>query len=87
LPPIIDADAKAQALREWASDMGVPLSQTIAVGDGANDLQMMSIAGLSVGFAAKVPVRESADLLLDERDLSLLLPLIGLETNGRSIFQ
>ena len=76
--PIIDARAKADTLREWAAEMDIPLSQTVAVGDGANDLEMMAITGLSVGFDAKAPVRDEADVLLDVRDLSQLLPLLGL---------
>ena len=78
IPPIIDAAAKANALREWAQDAGLPLSQTIAVGDGANDLPMMAACGLAIGFDAKAPVRDLAHALLDERDLSMLLPLMGL---------
>ena len=78
VPPIIDAAAKASALREWATDAGLPLSQTLAVGDGANDLPMMAVCGLAVGFDAKAPVRDLAHALLDERDLSMLLPLMGL---------
>jgi phosphoserine phosphatase len=76
--PVIDAQAKADTLREWAADFGVPLRQTIAVGDGANDLPMMAITGLSVGFDAKAPVRDEADIIMDLRDLSQLLPLLGL---------
>lgn len=76
--PIIDAEAKATTLREWADDCGVPLRQTIAVGDGANDLPMMAITGLSVGFDAKAPVRDEADLIMDVRDLSQVLPLLGI---------
>jgi phosphoserine phosphatase len=57
---------------------GIPIAQTLAVGDGANDLPMMALAGLSVGFDAKAPVRDLADVLLDARDLSMLLPLMGL---------
>jgi phosphoserine phosphatase len=78
IPPIVDAAAKADAVREWAADAGLPLSQTVAVGDGANDLPMMAICGLAVGFDAKAPVRDEATLLLDQRDLSMLLPLLGL---------
>ena len=78
IPPIIDAAAKTNALREWAADAGLPLSQTLAVGDGANDLPMMAACGLAVGFDAKAPVRDLAHALLDERDLSMLLPLMGL---------
>ncbi|PRY70458.1 phosphoserine phosphatase [Glaciihabitans tibetensis] len=76
--PIIDADAKADALREWSTDCGVSLGSTVAVGDGANDLRMMELAGLSVGFDAKPPVRDRADLVLTVRDLSQVLPLLGL---------
>lgn len=76
--PVIDAAAKAATLREWAADLGVPLSATVAVGDGANDLPMMAIAGLAVGFDAKAPVRDVAGVLIDERDLSAILPLLGL---------
>ena len=50
----------------------------VAVGDGANDLQMMAICGLSVGFDAKAPVRDEANVLIDARDMSQLLPLLGL---------
>jgi phosphoserine phosphatase len=78
VPPVVDAAAKAAALREWATDAGIPMSQTVAVGDGANDLPMMAICGLAVGFDAKAPVRDLAHVLLDERDLSMLLPLLGL---------
>jgi phosphoserine phosphatase len=78
IPPIVDAAAKAEALQEWADAAGIPIAQTLAVGDGANDLPMMALAGLSVGFDAKAPVRDLADVLLDARDLSILLPLMGL---------
>jgi len=76
--PIIDAQAKADTLQEWASELGVPLRQTVAVGDGANDLTMMALAGLAVGFDAKAPVRDLAGVLMDRRDLSQVLPLLGL---------
>jgi len=76
--PIIDAKAKADTLREWAQDSDVPLTSTVAVGDGANDLEMMAICGLAVGFDAKAPVRDEAHVIMDRRDLSQLLPLLGL---------
>ena len=75
---VIDAEAKATTLREWAADSDIPLSRAVAVGDGANDLTMMAIAGLSVGFDAKAPVRDLAGVLIDDRDLSRVLPLLGL---------
>ena len=57
---------------------GIPLSRTVAVGDGANDLPMMAITGLRSGFDAKAPVRDLAGVLIDDRDLSQVLPLLGL---------
>jgi phosphoserine phosphatase len=75
---IVDAAAKADALLEWAAETGIARSSTVAVGDGANDLQMMEVAALSVAFNAKAPVRTSADVIVDEQDLSLILPMLGL---------
>ena len=76
--PIVDPQSKADALLEWAAERGVPVAHTIAVGDGANDLRMMEVAGLSVAFDARPLVRQHADLAMDVRDLSQLLPLLGL---------
>ncbi len=76
--PIIDPQSKADALTEWAERRGIPLAHTLAVGDGANDLRMMEVAGLSVAFDARPLVREHADVTMTVRDLSQLLPLLGL---------
>ena len=76
--PIVDAQSKADALLEWAGELGLPVAQTVAVGDGANDLRMMEVAGLSVAFDARPLVREHAHVAMDVRDLSQLLPLVGL---------
>lgn len=76
--PVIDAEAKAAALTEWAAASGVPLAQTIAVGDGANDLRMLGRAGLGVAFCAKPIVRAQADVAIDVADLSPVLALAGL---------
>ena len=70
---IIDRQAKADSLIEWAEAFEVPLSKTIAVGDGANDLGMMEVAGLSVAFCAKPIVQEKAKVALNERDLAKLI--------------
>jgi phosphoserine phosphatase len=78
--PIIDAAAKADALQEWAALDDVPLMRTIAVGDGANDLAMMEVAGLSVAFNAKPIVRRHADVVAGRVDLGDVLPLLGLES-------
>lgn len=73
---IVDAAGKAAALREWAAASGVPLSRTIAVGDGANDLQMMAVAGLGVAFNAKPAVRRHADLVIGPVDLREVIPML-----------
>ncbi|GAB3796653.1 phosphoserine phosphatase SerB [Humibacter antri] len=76
--PVVDAAAKERALTEWALDAGVPGTRTVAIGDGANDLRMMAAAALSVAFCAKPAVRAAADVAVDSRDLSQVLPLLGL---------
>jgi phosphoserine phosphatase len=76
--PIIDRAGKAQALREFAAAVGVPLSQTVAVGDGANDLDMIAAAGLGIAFNAKQAVREAADASLSVPHLDAILYLLGI---------
>ncbi len=73
---VIDRAAKADALMEWAKQLDVSPDRTIAVGDGANDLGMLEVAGLSVAFCAKPVVQEKAKIALNERDLSLLIQLL-----------
>ena len=78
LGDIVDAEAKRRALEEWAAASGAPLSRTIAVGDGANDLRMLDRAALGVAFCAKPVVRAQADVAIDRVDLSGVLALAGL---------
>jgi phosphoserine phosphatase len=73
---IVDRQAKAEALVEWAAACEVLISKTIAVGDGANDLDMMAQSGLSVAFNAKPKVRQAANLVVGANDLSALIPLL-----------
>ncbi|MDD7930139.1 phosphoserine phosphatase SerB [Microbacterium thalli] len=73
---IVDAAAKEHSLRRWAEERDLPLRRTIAVGDGANDLRMLSAAGLGVAFNAKPAVRRQADLVIDPVDLRELIPLL-----------
>ena len=73
---IVDAEAKAAALREWATDAKVALAHTIAIGDGANDLRMMAAAGLGLAFNAKPTVRAQADLVVERVDLREVIPLL-----------
>jgi len=76
--PVIDRAAKAAALERFALDAGVPISQTVAIGDGANDLDMLSRAGLGVAFNAKPIVREAADTALNVPYLDTILYLLGI---------
>ena len=71
--PIIDRPAKAQALVDFASKEGVGLEQTIAIGDGANDLDMITAAGLGIAFNAKPAVRAAADSAVSQPYLDSVL--------------
>ncbi|PRC42148.1 phosphoserine phosphatase SerB, partial [Mycobacterium sp. ITM-2017-0098] len=75
--PIIDRPAKAKALRDFAAQVGVPMEQTVAVGDGANDIDMLSAAGLGVAFNAKPALREVADASLNHPYLDTVLFILG----------
>ena len=70
---IVNANAKVEALRAWASDLGVEREQTVAVGDGANDISMIKFAGLGVAFCAKPAVQAATPYRILTRDLSAVL--------------
>jgi phosphoserine phosphatase len=70
---LVDADSKSNALVAWALDSGIPLDRTIAIGDGANDIQMLQAAGLAIAFRPKPILRDHADLVIEENSL---LPVI-----------
>jgi phosphoserine phosphatase len=74
---IIDRPGKAKALRDFAHQAGVPMEQTVAVGDGANDIDMLAAAGLGVAFNAKPALREVADASLSHPYLDTVLFLLG----------
>jgi phosphoserine phosphatase len=74
---IIDRAAKAKALAEFASDCQVELKDTVAIGDGANDLDMMAVAGISIAFNAKPIVAQAADFSITEPSLASVPALIG----------
>ncbi|NYH90523.1 phosphoserine phosphatase SerB [Actinopolymorpha rutila] len=76
--PIVDRPGKAEALRGFAAAAGVPLSQTVAIGDGANDLDMLAAAGLGVAFNAKPVVREAADTAVSVPYLDAIIYLLGI---------
>jgi phosphoserine phosphatase len=71
--PILGRDAKLATLRRLAADGGFSLEQTLAVGDGANDLAMLGAAGLGVAYRAKPTVAAAADARVDHADLTALL--------------
>ncbi|WP_189054829.1 phosphoserine phosphatase SerB [Longimycelium tulufanense] len=74
---VVDRAGKAAALRSFAERYGVPLAQCVAVGDGANDIDMLSVAGLGVAFNAKPALREVADAALSYPYLDAVLFLLG----------
>ena len=74
---IVDRPGKAKALRDFANQAGIPMEQTVAVGDGANDIDMLSAAGLGVAFNAKPALREIADASLSHPYLDTVLFFLG----------
>ena len=76
--PIIDRAAKGAALLEFAKACGVEVENTVAIGDGANDLDMMALSGLSIAFNAKPIVVQAADFAINEPSLRSVVKLIGL---------
>ena len=73
---IIDRSTKAVLLKTYAKDLGVSMSHTIAVGDGANDIDMVEAAAIGVAFAAKPALQAVADVIIEERDLRRVLPIV-----------
>jgi phosphoserine phosphatase len=76
-PPILDRAAKMRALEALAAEQGLELAESCAVGDGANDLDLIRAAGLGVGYRPKAALRKAADVSLDHGDLTALLYLQG----------
>ncbi|MEU8197450.1 phosphoserine phosphatase SerB [Microbispora amethystogenes] len=75
---IVDRPGKARALERFAAEAGIPLSQTVAIGDGANDLDMFAVAGLGIAFNAKPIVRQAADTAVNVPYLDSILYLLGI---------
>ncbi|MEU4572508.1 phosphoserine phosphatase SerB [Nonomuraea sp. ATR24] len=75
---IVDRPGKARALERFAKEAGLPISQTVAIGDGANDLDMIATAGLGVAFNAKPVVRQAADTAVNTPYLDSILYLLGI---------
>jgi phosphoserine phosphatase len=76
--PIIDRAGKAQSLFDFAKNCGVDIADTVAVGDGANDIDMLKSAGLGIAFNAKPILQSVADISLNSTHLDTVLYLIGL---------
>ncbi|GAA2619684.1 phosphoserine phosphatase SerB [Actinomadura fulvescens] len=76
--PVIDRAGKAAALTEFAREAGIPINQTVAIGDGANDLDMLQAAGLGIAYNAKPVVREAADTAVNVPYLDTILFLLGI---------
>ncbi|MDQ4091886.1 MAG: phosphoserine phosphatase SerB [Actinomycetota bacterium] len=77
LGSVVDRSGKADALRRAAEHFGVPLSQCVAVGDGANDIDMLATAGLGVAFNAKPALQEIADAAINQPFLDIVLFVLG----------
>ncbi len=75
---IVDRPGKARALERFAEQAGIAVTQTVAVGDGANDLDMLEVAGLGIAFNAKPVVRAKADTALNVPYLDSILYLLGI---------
>jgi phosphoserine phosphatase len=74
---VVDRAGKARALARFAAEHGIPMEQTVAVGDGANDLDMLNAAGLGIAFNAKPVVREQAHAALNQPYLDAVLQVLG----------
>ena len=73
---IVTKATKLQTLHDWADKIGVPREQTVAMGDGANDIPMILAAGLGIAFCAKPATQAAAPNAINQRDLSLVLRLL-----------
>ncbi|MGO1471392.1 MAG: phosphoserine phosphatase SerB [Flaviflexus sp.] len=75
--PVVDREAKTAQVQEWADRQGIPLSRVVCVGDGANDLGMLGVAGLGIAFQAKPVVRELADANISFNRLDAVGAIFG----------
>ncbi|HYG95286.1 MAG TPA: phosphoserine phosphatase SerB [Nocardioides sp.] len=75
---VVDRAGKAEALREFAREVGVPVEATIAIGDGANDLDMLEAAGLGIAYNARAVVQEAADTAVNVPYLDAIMYLLGI---------
>jgi phosphoserine phosphatase len=78
LGEVVDRAGKAAALRQFAADVGVPLSAVVAIGDGANDIDMLNAAGLGIAYNAKAVLREAADTSVNVPYLDAIMYILGI---------
>ncbi len=76
IPPVVTASAKADGLAYIAKELGIPISHTVAVGDGANDIEMLEKAGYGIAFRGKPKLQAVAKACIDEKNLLKILDLI-----------
>lgn len=76
IPPVITAKGKADGLVTTAGELGIPLSHTVAIGDGANDVEMLKVAGFGIAFCGKPKLKSVAKVSIDEKNLLKILELI-----------
>lgn len=81
LGEVVTKDVKKASLIEWAAENGLELSQTIAMGDGANDLPMIKTAGIGIAFCAKPVVRKEAPYQINEADLYKVIDILDGKTS------
>lgn len=78
---IVDAEVKARTLLDWAGEFGFDVSTTVAVGDGANDIQMLKASGFAVAFRPKDVLRDHADLIIEGDSLEPLISVLELRSS------
>jgi phosphoserine phosphatase len=78
---IIDAEMKARTLLQWAEECGFDSDNTVAVGDGANDIQMLKASGFAVAFRPKDILRDHADLIIEGDSLEPLISVLELRSS------
>ncbi len=76
--PIVDSETKSETLVKFANQFKIPMTETVAIGDGANDIAMLQSAGVGIAFNAKPKLKEIADIVLDIPNLDAVIYLLGM---------
>ncbi|NQW64616.1 MAG: HAD-IB family phosphatase, partial [Actinobacteria bacterium] len=75
---IVDSKTKSETLVKFANQFKIPMTETVAIGDGANDMEMLQSAGVGIAFNAKPKLKEIADIVLDIPNLDAVIYLLGM---------